>query len=289
MRTLAFAGRVLGRPGAVEKRFLWSKGPLQVVLGLLTASLAELVFAPSRRTADEIERDYHVRDVRVLPNVTGGLEIAAPADADGASADGGEEIEPGYLLFVGRLRIRKGVEVLLEALAELAGDQSPARLLIAGTGEQDAALRRRVEELGLAAAVRFLGRCDAARVRRLLARARCLVVPSTYEGMPLVILEAMSESVPVVASSVSGIPEVVLDGETAAPGGGAARGARRPRGGGAARRGGTPAGGGGVHAAGRGAAMDRHGVRVGFVARRLGVDCALLRFARLTPTVTPRL
>ncbi len=210
VRPLIHEGRVLGRPGGVEKRFLWTKAPLQVVLGWVTAQLAELVMAPSRRTADEIERDYRVKDVRVLPNVTGGLE---PADA----ATTGEEFEPGYLLYVGRLRIRKGVEVLLEALAQIVAartDGEPVRLLVAGSGEQATALERRVTELGLGTTVLFLGRCDAARVRRLLAGARCLVVPSTYEGMPLVILEAMGGSVPVVASAVSGIPEVVADGET---------------------------------------------------------------------------
>ncbi|HEX9732805.1 MAG TPA: glycosyltransferase family 4 protein [Thermoanaerobaculia bacterium] len=206
VRPLRHGGRVLGRPGSVEKRFLWTKAPLQVVLGWLTSRLAEFVLAPSRRTADEIERDYRVRGVRVLPNVTRGLPVPPAAD--------GDEIEPGYLLYVGRLRIRKGVEVLLEAMAQLVAEGRAARLLIAGSGEQEASLRRRTHELGLAGAVRLLGRCDASRVRRLLSGARCLVVPSIYEGMPLVILEAMAESVPVVASAVSGIPEVVVDGET---------------------------------------------------------------------------
>jgi glycosyltransferase involved in cell wall biosynthesis len=62
--------------------------------------------------------------------------------------------------------------------------------------------------------VKFLGRQDAGRVRGLLRGAAALVVPSIYEGMPLVILEAMEAGVPVVASRVSGIPEVVEDGVT---------------------------------------------------------------------------
>lgn len=207
VRPLRYRDRVLGRPGAVEKRFRWLKGPVQLAFGMLTAKLADRVVACSRQTADEIERDYGVRDIEVLPNVTGGLDIeVAPARPD--------DPPEGYLLYVGRLRIRKGVEVLLEAFAALRQDQPKARLVVAGSGEQREALEHRASVLGLDDAVQFLGRCDASHVRRLLLGARALVVPSIYEGMPLVILEAMASEVPVIASSVSGIPEVVVDGET---------------------------------------------------------------------------
>jgi glycosyltransferase involved in cell wall biosynthesis len=175
------------------------------VLGRWTARAADLVLAPSAATATELERDYGVADARVLPNVTGGIEVP-PAPMPGAE-DASE-----YLLFVGRLRIRKGVEVLLEALA--ARRDLPG-LLIAGDGEHRAALERRARELGLGSdRVRFLGRASAGQVRGLLSRALALVVPSIYEGMPLVILEAMASGLPVIASRVSGIPEVVVDGET---------------------------------------------------------------------------
>lgn len=203
VRPLKAGGRMLGRPGGVERRFRWAKAPLQIGLGRLTAFVADLVLAPSAATAAEIRRDYGVDPVGVLPNVTGGLAVPPAAPRD-------EGIAPGYLLFVGRLRIRKGVEVLLEALRAAPG----ARLLIAGDGEHRAALERKAAELGLGPAAVFLGRCDASRVRGLLSGAAALVVPSTYEGMPLVVLEAMEAGLPVVASRVSGIPEVVEDGTT---------------------------------------------------------------------------
>jgi glycosyltransferase involved in cell wall biosynthesis len=205
VRPLVFAGRVLGRPGGVERRFRWLKAPLQIVFGSLTASVADLVLAPSAATAGEIRRDYKVEAPGVLPNVTGGLDLGPVME---------EAIEEPYFLFVGRLRIRKGVEVLLEAMSALRDRLPQARLLIAGDGEHRASLERRAAELELGAAVRFLGRCDASRVRGLLRRARALVVPSIYEGMPLVVLEAMEAGVPVIASAVSGIPEVVEDGGT---------------------------------------------------------------------------
>ena len=198
-------GRVLGRPGSVELRFRWLKAPFQILLGLITVRAADRVLAPSEATAAEIRRDYRVERVGAVPNVTGGLDVA-PAGAD--------EGAPGYLLFVGRLRLRKGVEVLLEALHALRDRVPSAVLRIAGDGEHREALERRVDELGLRDRALFLGTCDGPRVRALLRGAAALVVPSIYEGMPLVVLEAMDAGVPVVASAVSGIPEVVVDGGT---------------------------------------------------------------------------
>ncbi len=212
VRPLLDRGRVVGRPGSVERRFRRFKGPLQVILGRRSARLADRVLAPSARTAQELCEDYGIERADVVPNVTGGLEVAP--ESSPAPGNGG-----GYFLFVGRLRIRKGLEVLLEALKPGPRNRASdalgrARLLIAGDGEHREALEEAVAEGGLTRQVRFLGRCSAGQVRSLLAEARALVVPSIYEGMPLVILEAMEAKLPVVASAVSGIPEVVLSGET---------------------------------------------------------------------------
>jgi glycosyltransferase involved in cell wall biosynthesis len=208
VRRLRFGARVLGAPGGVERRFRWFKAPLQILLGRWSARLADRVLAPSVATAAELARDYGVAGAAVVPNATGGL----PWTTERVPA---VDSERDFLLFVGRLRIRKGVEVLLEAMAGPTVSAAAGSLLIAGDGEHRERLERRATELGLRApAVRFLGRVSGAQVRDLLGRARALVVPSIYEGMPLVVLEAMAAGVPVVASRVSGIPEVVVDGET---------------------------------------------------------------------------
>jgi glycosyltransferase involved in cell wall biosynthesis len=205
VRPLRDRGRVVGRPGLRELGFKWFKAPLQIVLGRLTAHLADVVLAPSRTTAGEIERDYGVTGVEVLPNVMGGREVAL--EEDSTLGD-----EKGFLLYVGRLRIRKGVEVLLEALA---GDEGPKpTLVVVGAGEHRKRLEQASGERGLEASVRFVGRRSPGQVRYLMGRAAALLVPSIYEGMPLVILEAMEAGLPVVASAVSGIPEVVEPGIT---------------------------------------------------------------------------
>ena len=247
VRPQRWDGRLLGRPSAVETRFRRFKAPLQIALGWLTARAADRVMAPSAATAAEIRRDYQVRDVAVVPNATGGGggamgaavagggAAAGAAGVSGGGAAGAAEVSdgaaagaagvsggglggpipaPGFLLVVGRLRIRKGVDVLLAAMPDLRRRQPSARLVIAGDGEHRAALERHAAALGLGDSVTFLGRAGPAQVRQLLRGAAALVVPSIYEGMPLVVLEAMEAALPVVASRVAGIPEVVEDGRT---------------------------------------------------------------------------
>jgi len=206
VRQLQAGGQILGTPGFSEWRFRWLKAPVQVAFGALTAWLADVLLAPSQQTAREIERDYQVAGVGVLPNVTGSRSTLDP--------DAKSEHGKAYLLFVGRLRIRKGVEVLLYAMRRLLDREIAPRLLIVGSGEHGARLRKVVAKLGLESCVEFLGSCPPERIPQIMAHARALVVPSIYEGMPLVILEAMAAGKPVVASRVSGIPEVVEDGET---------------------------------------------------------------------------
>lgn len=207
IRPLRFGDETLGEPGPTEKRFRWLKAPLQIALGRWTARAADLVLAPSAATAAELVRDYGARATAVVPNASGGL-LAPPQAVPGVAGD-----EPG-LLFVGRLRLRKGVEVLLRALAILNEGGVRLRLRIAGDGEHRAALERAASRFGVAGQVEFLGRRAPGEIRWLLEHSTALVVPSVYEGMPLVVLEAMVAGVPVVASRVSGIPEVVLEPET---------------------------------------------------------------------------
>ncbi|HVS65776.1 MAG TPA: glycosyltransferase family 4 protein [Thermoanaerobaculia bacterium] len=204
-------GRVLARPTWAERRFRWLRTPVQSLLGRWSARLVDCVLAPSRATAEELRRDYGARATAIVPNVTGAVS-PAPGDAEWSGEPAAHE--GPYLLFVGRLRIRKGVEVLLHAIGEALPGCPDLRLLVVGSGERSASLARSVRDLGLDRHVRLLGRRDAWGIAALLRRCRALVVPSTYEGMPLVVLEAMAAAAPVIASRVSGIPEVVVDGET---------------------------------------------------------------------------
>ena len=114
--------------------------------------------------------------------------------------------------FVGRLTGQKGVDVLLNAFAIVHRALPMARLLLIGDGPQRAALAALAGGLQISAAVHFAGWREDARAQ--MAALNVLAIASRWEGFGLVTLEAMQAGVAVVASRVSALPEIVLDGET---------------------------------------------------------------------------
>jgi glycosyltransferase involved in cell wall biosynthesis len=153
---------------------------------------------------------------RLRPGVGSRLEVI-PNGVDVTWFSGGAPHDEGrpYVLAAGRFTRQKGFDVLLEAAATLDAVRSGAvRVLLAGDGGEDPSLRQGVARLGLSEAVRFLGPVDADHLRALYRGARAVTVPSRWEGLPLVCLEAMASGRAVVASRVDGIPDAVIDGET---------------------------------------------------------------------------
>lgn len=116
------------------------------------------------------------------------------------------------LLFVGRLAPVKGVPVLLESLAILRREHPDVVLTLAGDGPDRQFLERRAAELGLQQHARFLGYQSQSQVRRLLRETDVFVSSSFAEGVPVVLMEAMAAGVPVVATRIAGVPELVDDG-----------------------------------------------------------------------------
>ena len=115
-------------------------------------------------------------------------------------------------LTVGRMTEQKGYRYLLEAVPRVLESAPQTHFLWAGEGELQNELRARVCELGLENRVHFLGRRED--VPQLLAACDLFVLPSLFEGLPLVVLEAMAMGVPVVGTRVCGTGEAVCDGET---------------------------------------------------------------------------
>ena len=129
------------------------------------------------------------------------------------------------LIFVGRLDAVKGVPVLLDAFAEARGALPGLSLTLVGDGPDRAALEAEVTARGLAGAVIFAGYRSQAEVAALLAEHDALVLPSFAEGVPVVLMEAMAARLPVIATAVGGVGELVehgVSGLMVPPGDGAA-------------------------------------------------------------------
>jgi colanic acid/amylovoran biosynthesis glycosyltransferase len=109
------------------------------------------------------------------------------------------------MLFVGRLAAAKGLPILLEAVAKVEA----ATLDIAGDGPDREMLEEKTKLLGLSDRVTFLGYRSQSQVRELLSCTDVFVLSSFAEGVPVVLMEAMAAGVPVVATCIAGIPELV--------------------------------------------------------------------------------
>jgi glycosyltransferase involved in cell wall biosynthesis len=121
--------------------------------------------------------------------------------------------EPNRFVCVGRLAPQKGQLLLLEAFAALIRSAVRAELVLVGDGELRALLEKKIMEENLEKRVTITGWLDEQAVRQQLREARCLVLPSFAEGLPVVIMEAFAIGRPVISTYVAGIPELVRPGE----------------------------------------------------------------------------
>jgi len=121
--------------------------------------------------------------------------------------------EAGTIVSVGNLIPIKGHDLLLRAIARVSARFPHARLDIIGDGTEASRLRALAAELGLSEATRFLGRRSRQEVARALGRCSVFALPSHYEGLGCVYLEAMAAARPVVACRGQGIGEIIRHGE----------------------------------------------------------------------------
>ena len=168
------------------------------------------VTAVSESLKADTYRELRVtRDIRVIPNfldcTTSRRRDAAPLR--GCLAPGGEHV----LMHVSNFRPVKRVTAVIEIFARVR-QRVPARLIMVGDGPDAAEANRLARTLGVSDYVEFLGEQD--QVVPLLSSADVFLLPSSQESFGLAALEAMSCDVPVVASRVGGLPEVVEDGVT---------------------------------------------------------------------------
>jgi glycosyltransferase involved in cell wall biosynthesis len=142
--------------------------------------------------------------IHVIPNA------APPVTANAHERLNGRSSRGPLALFVGRLVSWKHVDDILRVMPSMP----EMRLEVIGIGDELPALEQLSRDLRVEDRVRFLGRQDREAVIDRMASASFLVLPSSYEGMPHVVLEAFACGLPVVASDAGGTPEIVRHGET---------------------------------------------------------------------------
>lgn len=122
--------------------------------------------------------------------------------------------EPLVVLAVGRLAPEKGHVGLVTAFAELRRTGVDARLVLVGGGPEEGAIRAAVATHGLEGSVELRGPLPEPLVLEAMARAHVFALSSLMEGLPVVLMEALALELPVVAPALTGIPELVVHGET---------------------------------------------------------------------------
>jgi glycosyltransferase involved in cell wall biosynthesis len=205
-------GRLSRAPVVITEHFTWFQRGMIGGYDRLTARLAfrfaDLVAPVSADLGRHILALAPRARIRVVPNVVDTEAFHPPVDrARGAGAG------PARLLTVASLSQKKGHGDLLAALVQLRERESaPAvALQLVGEGELRGELERTVARLGLSDAVMFDGERPKEEVARLMREADLFVLPSRFENLPCVLIEAMASGLPAVATAVGGVPEL-LDG-----------------------------------------------------------------------------
>ncbi len=207
------AGRWAGVPHIVSGiRVAEKRAKTHLFLDRLTNRLVERNVCVSQAVAEfsincgglKLEKTVVIRN---------GVDYERFAGAQAASLESlGIPAASRVLIFVGRLDPQKGLIYLLRALPDVMANNDDLHLLLVGDGPQREPLQTLATDLGIDQQVHFAGwRAD---VPALLKACDALVLPSLWEGLPNVVLEAMAAGIPVIASEVDGVGELIRSGET---------------------------------------------------------------------------
>jgi len=206
----AMVGRVMHVPSIcyAQGYDVYQASPLQRLTEIRWGCLwPDRLLAVTRHLADSIRLATGVSTALFMPHAFT-LPAHLPGREAARSRCGMVEGER-WVMNIGRLETFKGHDVLLEAWADVVVRHPEARLAIAGSGSCLDSLQRQVREGGLEASVCFLGHLTAIEVHQWMAASDLFVLPSRSEPFGIVLLEAMAHGLPVVASRVGGVPEVL--------------------------------------------------------------------------------
>ena len=122
------------------------------------------------------------------------------------------KVENLTVIFCGRIVPQKGVDTLVRAFALVVKSVPSAKLILVGDGVQRLYIEKLILDLELASYVRITGVVPRYKVQEFLSKAALFVLSSNHEGTPNTLLQAMAIGLPVVATRVGGVPDIITDG-----------------------------------------------------------------------------
>jgi len=176
--------------------------------------VADRIISVSGVLCDEVKLQFQVSEDK-LRMIYNGIHLAPYlSSVDAGMIKGRYDMGPldPLVLFVGRLATQKGPDLLIEAVPLVIAQRPEVKFAIVGDGYMRSDLERRVQELGVSSAVRFLGSMSGLPLVQLFKSADCVCVPSRNEPFGIVVLEAWASGKPVVATSSGGPREFVDHG-----------------------------------------------------------------------------
>jgi glycosyltransferase involved in cell wall biosynthesis len=194
----------VGGKGYTKTEVTWMKKIIHRLLRRadhITAVSDELLSSASRH-----QRDIQIKSTRIF---MGGFDLQKPSELAVRPWD-----RAPFILAVGRLAVEKGFDWLLDAFKKVLEMHMKLSLIIIGEGSERDLLLKKIEDLQLKERVFLQGALPKEEIKKYYQNCLFVVVPSRWEGLPTVILEAFSFGKAVVASAVGAIPEVVTEGIT---------------------------------------------------------------------------
>jgi glycosyltransferase involved in cell wall biosynthesis len=178
---------------------------LKVRIGL---RCADVVTSVSHQMAVWLCDQFGGRKVVYIPNGVDFSELKQAAQGLTPS------VPPDHFVYAGRLHPDKRVPLLVEIYEECIELGCDRNLYIIGDGEEQETIKRCISRHRVDDRVKMMGAMSHRQVLAALSGARCLLLNSSEEGCPNIVLEAMALGIPVIASDVGGVPELVMHGET---------------------------------------------------------------------------
>jgi len=206
-----------GIPAVIAKKLLkapcvvWGRGSDIYLPGRFTMMTSKLILqnadAVLALTEDMKQKMWEIcdKDISVVSN---GVDLERFKTSSGDQREGNAKT----IIFVGRLHPVKGVQYLIEAMAIVHQEMPDVKLVIVGDGVERSRLEELAERLNLNSCIQFAGQVPQESIPRLMHQADVFALSSLSESFGMVNLEAMASGLPIVATKVGGIPNIVEEG-----------------------------------------------------------------------------